>query len=366
MNNLATTEQSTQVSALNAFELKIQEHEKELDFVPDMDSEDSRKLSSDALKLARKTWKAIDTVRLEKKKDAEQLANAIHEQGKEALARLEVKYNPHKDALDKYKEEQKAIEEAVKQSFFDACQWLHDVANACQFASVDEISAFIAEVASKAQDDTGLAIDKNQRFEYGKIHLATTPKLEACLQQRIIADAEEDRQRQAAAELAQQQETLRQQQEQFEAQQQKERERIAGQEAKELAERAAKDQAVKAEAEAKQRIADAERQAKEAKERKEEAAKQAAIDAENNRIAEEQRLKQAQEQAAENERRRIQAEKEQAEREEAQRKANRTHKGKILTEAKNALLANGITEDVAKEVLKLIAAGKVPHASIRF
>ena len=36
MNELQTIPVSTAVSEINAFEIKIQEHEKELDFLPDM------------------------------------------------------------------------------------------------------------------------------------------------------------------------------------------------------------------------------------------------------------------------------------------------------------------------------------------
>jgi len=60
MNDLAQIPMSTELSELNAFELTIQEHEKELDFIPDMETEESRKASNDALKSARKTYSAID------------------------------------------------------------------------------------------------------------------------------------------------------------------------------------------------------------------------------------------------------------------------------------------------------------------
>lgn len=366
MGNLATIQQSTEVSEINAFEITIQEHEKELNFVPDMTTKEGRKSSADAVKDARKTYVAIDAIRLEKKKEAEQLANAIHAQGKEALGRLEAGYTPHKMALDAYKHQQKELEEARKLQFFDACQWLNDIANECQFASTEQIIAMTEEVKLKDLENTGLDLSKDQRFEYGKIHVNILPKLEQSLQQRIIKDAEEDRQRKAAAELAEQQENMRQQQEAFEAEQQKLREQQAAQAAKELAEKKAKEQAELAEAESKKKIADAEKNAKLAEEREEQAKKQAAIDAEDNRIAEQKRLKQAELQAAENERLRIQQEKDQAEAEEKARKANRAHKGKIMGEAKIALMAKDISEDVAKEVLKLIAANKIPHVSIKF
>ena len=54
-------------------------------------------------------------------------------------------------------------------------------------------------------DNTGLDMSKDQKFAYAKSRMAIIPKLEQSLQQRIIKDAEDARQQQAALELAQQQ-----------------------------------------------------------------------------------------------------------------------------------------------------------------
>jgi len=292
----------------------------------------------------------MEKVRLDKKKEAELVANAIHEQGKAALSRLEVKYQPHKAALDDYKAKQKAIEEAIKQSFFDACQWLHDVANTCQFATVDEINAFIAEVAAKDLDNTGLELSKDQRLEYGKIHIHMNAKLEHSLQQRIIKDAEEERQNQAALELAKQQEEMRQQQEELQRQQQE----MATQ-------RAAEEARVKAEREAEDRVKNAEIEAKQAKEREEAMKKQAEIDAENARLAEierkkqeEENLKKAAAQAAEQERQRIEAKRIAEEQEIAAREANKRHKGSIHNCIVGELTAKGLSEEDAKTAVKVM------------
>lgn len=366
MNDLVEIEDITSVSVLNAFELTIQEHEKALDFIPSMDTPEGVDASKVAHAEMRKTFVKVEKVRKAGKKKLEESAKAFHAVGQAAENRLSIAGEPHKHALDDHKANLKAIEEYVRQSFYDACQWLGDVVGACQFASTEEITAFIAEVEYKDQDNTGLSLSKDQKFEYAKSRMGVMPKLEHALQQRIIKDSEEARQQQAALELAAQQETFRQQQEEFEAAQQKQREVVAAQEAKELAEKNAKIQAEQAEKDAKLRLEQAEQATKQAVIDKDNAEKKAVIDAENNRIAEEGRLKAAQEQAAENERLRIQQEKEQAEIEEKERKANRAHKSKILGEAKAALMAKGITEEAAKEVLKLIAAGKVPHTTIKF
>ena len=344
MNELQTIPVSTAVSEINAFETVIQEHEKELDFIPDMSDPDSRKLSSDALKSARKTFNAIDSIRLEKKKEAELIANEIHKQGKSALNRLESKYSPHKDALDNYKAEQKRIEEGLKQAFYDACQWIHDVSGACQFTSVEEIKAMMAEIEAKDQDNTGLELNKDQKFEYGKIRLNTIPKIEASLQQRIMKDAEDARQRQQAAELAAQQEEMRQQQEELQRQQQEAAQQRAAEEAR-----------IKAEREAEERVLSAEREAKAAAEREEQAKKQSAIDAENAKVAAENAAKQAAIQAAEDERLRIEAEQAAEAAEATAREANKNHKAKIHRSIVAELTAKGLSAEDAKMAVKVMA-----------
>ena len=359
---LQASSKSLQVSELNAFEVTIQEHEKELDFVPDMETEESRKKSAEVLKAARKTYNTIDSVRLELKKEAEKIANAIHEQGKAALNRLEVKYTPHKDALDKYKSEQKEKEEELKQAFSDLCEWLREVVGNAQFATTEEIQSFLSDVESKDQDNTGLALTDNQKFEYAKLRMSAQEKLDIALQQRIIKDAEEERQRVAALQLAEEQEKLRIQQEEFERQQQEQRIKQAAIEAKEKAEAEAKERTLNAEreaAEAKQREAEAEERAKQAAIEAEAKALQAAKDAEMNaKIAAEQARKD------ELERQKAELEAEVAELE--KREANKKHVGKIRKEAKEALMKVGVSEDLAKEVILAINAGEIDHVSISY
>ncbi|GGD43089.1 hypothetical protein [Aureimonas glaciei] len=56
-----------------------------------------------------------------------------------------------------------------------------------------------------------------------------------------------------------------------------------------------------------------------------------------------------------------------AEREEAERRAaDREHRGKIMGEAKAAFIDFGISETKAKAIVLAVAAGSVPHVSIRF
>lgn len=115
--------------------------------------------------------------------------------------------------------------------------------------------------------------------------------------------------------------------------------------------------------------ADAERQAQqvaqeaERKER-EQQEREARLIAEKE--AAELRAKQQAEDAAKREREAIEAERLEVERLEAKRQANKKHREAIFFKAKDDLVAGGIDEEVAKQVIKLIHAGKVGNVTIKF
>lgn len=147
------------------------------------------------------------------------------------------------------------------------------------------------------------------------------------------------------------------------------RERKAEEAAKAEAERLAKEQADR---EARIAREAAERATKEAEEKAAEearkaqaeieAAKQAEIEA---RVAAELAEKEKA-QAAENERKRIEAER-QAEIEEEERRARNTrHKAKINGEAKEAIMALGVDEKMAKKIVVAIAKNTIPNISISY
>lgn len=355
MTNVATVENNKQISELSAFEIEIQEHEKALNFIPDVSDKDSRDKSKKLVREARKTWNTIDAVRLEKKKEAEQVANAIHEQGKAALSRLESAYSPHKEAIDKWKAEEDAKEQKRQQEYNEACQWLRDVAVECLTSSVDEIKDFLDQVTSKDMENTGLNLSDNEKFEYGKIQMDAVPKIERALADRIQRDAEEERQRQAAIELAQEQEKLRQEREELERKQQEEREKEAARLAKEKAEQEAKEALERAEREAKEAKERAEVEAKHAAERAERE-KQEAIEAERLRIEQEQARKEQEKKAAQ-----------EAEEKEAARKAsNKAHRKSINNEALKCLVDAEFSEDDGKRIIELIAQGRISHITINY
>ena len=167
--------------------------------------------------------------------------------------------------------------------------------------------------------------------------------------------------------------------EQAEREAQAERERIA----KEAAERATREAEQRAQAErdaAAKREADLIEQAAQQKRDAEAAAEQARLNAELaeqrriaaekqaelDRIDAEKRQTEAVERAAQAERQRQADEAARIEAEAKAREADRAHKGSILKAAKEAIQQTGVTEEQAKAIVKMIAAGTVPAVSIKY
>lgn len=115
--------------------------------------------------------------------------------------------------------------------------------------------------------------------------------------------------------------------------------------------------------------ADAERQARQVAqeaERKEREAKEREARLIAEKEAAELRAKQQAEEAAQRERDAIEAERLEAERLEAKRQANKKHREAVFFQAKDDLVAGGIDEEIAKQVIKLIHANKVANVTIKF
>jgi hypothetical protein len=142
--------------------------------------------------------------------------------------------------------------------------------------------------------------------------------------------------------------------------------------AREATERAQREAEQKAQAE-REAVIRREQETKAAAERQELELRLRAEQAEREKVEAQRRAEQAErdaqaraEQAAAAERQRQADEAARIEREAAAREADRAHKGAILKAAKEAIMAAGITEDQAKAVIKLIAAGQVPSVSISY
>lgn len=113
-----------------------------------------------------------------------------------------------------------------------------------------------------------------------------------------------------------------------------------------------------AERQAQQVAQEVERKEREAKER------EARLIAEKQ--AAELRAKQDAIDAIENERKRVEAEQAAIAKAEAKRAANKKHRDAIFFKAKDDLIANGVDEETAKTIIKLIHANKISNISINF
>jgi hypothetical protein len=153
------------------------------------------------------------------------------------------------------------------------------------------------------------------------------------------------------------------------AREQKEREERIAREAAE-AERLAAERRAQEERDAANRR---EAEAKAAAERRELELRLAAEQAEREKVEAQQRAEMAERKAIDDallavaEERKRQADEQARIKAEAEaREADRAHKGAVLKAAKEAVMTCGITEDQAREVIKLIAAGGVPRVCISY
>lgn len=207
----------------------------------------------------------------------------------------------------------------------------------------EEFEAEAARVKDKALTALRDALVIREKHE---AELAAIAKFQAEQAERD-AQAERDRIAQEAAERATRE---------AEQRAQEERDAAARREA-ELIEQAAQ-QKRDAEAAAEQARLNAEL----AEQRRIAAEKQAELD----RVDAEKRQAEAVERAANAERQRLADEAARLEAEAKAREADRAHKGAILKAAKEAILQVGVTEDQAKAIVKMIAAGAVPAVSIKY
>lgn len=137
---------------------------------------------------------------------------------------------------------------------------------------------------------------------------------------------------------------------------------VAEREAVARREQEAKDAAEKRELELKLQAEQAERQAAQAK------ADQLATEqrAEQDRVAADKRQAEAVEQARLNELARQKAAADEIIRQQQEREADKKHKGKIMTAAKEAIMSMNVSEELAKAIVLKIARGDVPNISISF
>lgn len=223
------------------------------------------------------------------------------------------------------------------------------------------------EKARKAQHEANLAALVDLTYLVGA-HSSVISERINTLQDKVIDDDWEEYKAEA---LEAKDFTLKALRNEFEVVKQREDEQAelarlraeqARREQQEREERIAQEATAKAKADAErqaQQVAqEAERKEREQKER------EARLIAEKE--AAELRAKQQAEDAAKREREAIEAERLEAERLEAKRQANKKHRDAIFIQAKDDLVANGIDEEVAKQVVRLIHANKIANVTIKF
>ena len=314
---------------------KLDEVKDAANFIPDVTTDEgytkSKRVSLDVGKLLT----ALDKARKDKKAHYLEGGRQVDSQAKSIREELEQYQEPHKLAykeLDNLKKEREAARKAELES------------------RVSEIAALPDNMRESHSDEIKMALESLQVeecldfYEYTeqalKARNASKTALSEMFAAKLKAEAE-------AEEL----ERLRKE---SEARAIKDREEAIKKEASAKADRE-KAEAVEREQLAKAGQIAAEEAKIAAEKRAIEAEKQAKIDADN--AAEAARLAEVARQAQEAER--VAAE-------EAKREANKKHVGNIRREAKEALIALGLNEKQAKEVVLAINSGGVPHVKINY
>lgn len=311
------------------------------EFVPDVSTERGRKeIASMAYKVTRSKT-AIDEAGKKLNEEARSKINAVDAQRRKIREELDELAEEVRAPLTKWEEaerarvsEAKAIRENViglgNSSPHETVQDIRD--------RIDSLAAIVLTGAVLGDEYSAAVADRDKSLAYLHNHLARAVK------------AEED-----AAELAR----LR------EAQEARERaEREAAEKAER--ERLERERQAKADAEYKANVARAAEEARQAeiakakaeRDRIEREAAEAVAKAE----AEARRIKEAAERAD----RERQEAADRVRREEEARQADRTHRSTVMTAAKEAIMAHGPDEAVAKAIVLAIVANEIPHVSLRF
>jgi colicin import membrane protein len=327
--------------------------------VPDLTTEKGRKeIASLAYKVAR-TKTAIDEAGKKLNEEARARINAVDEARREIRKQLDELKDEVRRPLTEWEEAEDRRQQAAQQEvasihtmqrvdFDDTADSVGDRLAALRAMTIDpDLHQAGTELAEAARDAAIAKLaDAHARLVREEEERAELARLRAEKEER---EARERQEREAAEAKAREEAAAREAEERRLAAEKVEQERLE-RVAREAEERA------KAEAERKaQEEREAERRAHEealAAERRRAEEAEAAAQAERDRLA-----------AAEAERQRI-ADEEAAE--QRRREADRAHRGRIMGEAKQAIMTCGIDEPVAKAVVLAIAAGNVPHVSIKF
>lgn len=322
----------------------------------DYESKKGNKEARSHVNTLRLTKGALERTRKSAKEESLRIGRTIDSEAKEIGARIEAMITIHQVKLDEIEKREQDRIDALNARLSEVGAFGSNAVTA------DEMKASIASLESLLIDDSW------QEFtaDAAKAKDARLQTLRTCLDNRSRHEAEQAELARLRAEAA--------------AHAQKERDEAI---AKAAAEKARADAAAEAEreaAKARKAIEEAELKAKqerEAAERRELELKLQAENAERRRVEAEQKAEQDRKDAAikaeADKQKAIQAEKDRAAAAakaeadaQAKREANTAHRAKVNRAALSALIAGGISEDCAKECIKLIALGKVPAVQILY
>lgn len=303
--------------------------------------------ASDAYKVA-KSKAAIEKLGKALSAEYKEIPKKIDAERKRAFDELEALQKQVRQPLTEWEEAEEARIALLNAAVMRLNQFC---ANASQHLELDTLRSMLSEVTDTIVDGAW------DEFET-EAHRAKE-KAVAALTDALAAREKHETEQAELAKLRAEAEARRIQDE---------KDRIA-REAAEAATRAAeakaqaeRDAAAKREADAKAAQAKAEQDAKDAAERQRRAEEQA----EAERLASIERANQAAEEARQAEVKRQADEAARIEAEAKAREKDRAHKAKVMGQAKEGLMAAGITEDQARAAVKLIVAGKVPNVRIHF
>lgn len=364
----------TAANGLDPYLAKIRE---EIDgFTPDTSTKKGRDaIASIAYKVARSKT-ALDNVGKELVAELKDVPKKIDAERKRV-----------RDTLDSWQEEVRrplnewqAAEDARVDRHNDGIEWFRLRAEENSDLSSDELVHSIGEVESYVIDESWQEFEA----EAHRIKARALASLKEALDKRVKADneaAELARLRQEAEARAEADRIAEAQRVAVEAERQRfEKERREQQEESdrlirkaELEREQARIDQEQAELRSKQAERDriaavehAERDRIAAQERAEQQRIQAEKMAEQERLAANERQKRAEEKARQDEIDRQQREADEIERQRLARESDKSHKIKIMGEAKQAIMSMNVSEELAKAIVLKIARGEVPNITINF
>jgi colicin import membrane protein len=322
----------------------------------DYESKKGNKEARSHVNTLRLTKGALERTRKEAKEESLRIGRAVDAEAKEINARIEAMIIVHQAKLDEIEEREKR-----RVAVIEAC--IDNLRRHGEFATTAEKLAAeisVLEVAVIGDD-------------YAEFKAAALEAKDTRLQELRITHAALVKSEAEAAELAR----LRAE---AAARAQKDRDEAIAKAAAEKANAEAAERAEQEAAKARKAIADAEaksKQEREAADRRELELKLQAEQAERRRVeAEQKAIRDAEEAAARAEaekQRAIQAERDRQEaaakaeaEAQAKREANKAHRAKINNAALAAFVAGGISEECAKECIKLIATSSIPNIQINY